>query len=172
MSQEICWMSAVEVAEAVRTKRLSPVEVVDALLAQVDRVNPELNAIITRTDELARAQARAAEEQVMRGEELGPLHGVPILIKDLEETKGIRTTFGSKLYESCSVARWLSLSRVSWETSLPLLACLIRSFVSSDCTRGLFSRCFLTPAAILLFVSSAIGPLGVPFRLWSFWPIN
>ncbi len=100
MSHEICWMSAIELTEAVRTKRLSPVEIVDALLARVDRTNPGLNAIITRTDELAREQARTAEEQVMRGEELGPLHGVPILIKDLEETKGIRTTFGSKLYES------------------------------------------------------------------------
>ena len=93
-------MSAIELAEAVRTKRLSPVEIVDALLAQVERTNPELNAIITRTDELAREQARVAEQRVMRGEELGPLHGVPILIKDLEETQGIRTTFGSKLYES------------------------------------------------------------------------
>ncbi len=100
MSQEICWMSAIEIAEAVRTKSLSPVEVVDALLAQVERLNPELNAIITRSDELAREQARAAEQSVMRGEELGLLHGVPIPVKDLEETKGIRTTFGSKLYES------------------------------------------------------------------------
>ena len=100
MPQGICWMSATEIADAVRRKRLSPVEVVDAVLAQVDHVNPELNAIITLTDELAREQARAAEQRVMRGEELGPLHGVPIAIKDLEETQGIRTTFGSKLYEN------------------------------------------------------------------------
>lgn len=99
MSHEICWMSAIEIAEAVRSKQLSPLEVVDAVLAQIDRSNPKVNAIVTRTDELARAQARAAEQSVVRGEELGPLHGVPISVKDLEETKGIRTTFGSKLYE-------------------------------------------------------------------------
>ena len=70
------------------------------MLAQVERVNPQLNAIIMRTDELARQQARQAEEVVMRGDELPPLLGVPITIKDLHLTAGIRTTLGSKLFEN------------------------------------------------------------------------
>jgi aspartyl-tRNA(Asn)/glutamyl-tRNA(Gln) amidotransferase subunit A len=93
-------MSAVEIAEAVRTKRLSPVELIEAVLAQVERVNPKVNAIVTLTADQAREQARGAEAAVVRGDALGPLHGVPVTIKDLEVTRGIRTTFGSKLYEN------------------------------------------------------------------------
>jgi aspartyl-tRNA(Asn)/glutamyl-tRNA(Gln) amidotransferase subunit A len=91
-------MSAVEIADAVRSKRNSPVEILESVLAQVDRVNPSVNAIVTLADD-ALGEARAAEGAVSRGEELGPLHGVPMTIKDLEVTRGIRTTFGSKLYE-------------------------------------------------------------------------
>ncbi|MFQ5514295.1 MAG: amidase [Myxococcota bacterium] len=100
MSDEIIWMSAIELGDAIRKRTLSPVEAVEAILARIDEVNPRVNAIVTRTDELAREQAQAAEQAVMRGEPLGPLHGVPLTIKDLEETAGIRTTFGSRLYES------------------------------------------------------------------------
>ncbi len=99
-AQEICWMPATELAERIRTKELSPVEVLEAVLEQVDRVNEPVNAIVTRTDTLAREAARKAEQAVMRGDELGPLHGVPFSVKDLEETAGVRTTFGSKLYEN------------------------------------------------------------------------
>ncbi len=97
---EICFMSMVEMAEAIKTKRLSPVEIMDAILSRIERLNPEVKAYCTLIDESARKQAIEAETMVMRGEELGPLHGVPISIKDLIFTRGIRTTGGSKIYEN------------------------------------------------------------------------
>ncbi|MFQ5896947.1 MAG: amidase [Candidatus Methylomirabilia bacterium] len=99
-NDELCWMSAVELAGAIRRKRVSPVEVVSAVLARIERLNPTLNAYCTVTAEAARRAARAAERALMRkGARLGPLHGVPFSIKDLLITKGVRTTWGSRLYD-------------------------------------------------------------------------
>ncbi len=86
-------------AAAIRAKRLSPVQVVDAVLARMERLNPSLNAYCTATGDAARSAAEAAEAAVMAGKPLGPLHGVPVSIKDLVTTKGIRTTWGSKIHE-------------------------------------------------------------------------
>ena len=98
-SAELCWMTAVELAAAIRRKKVSPVEVVDAVLARIEKLNRTLNAYCTTTADLARREAKAAERALMRkGERLGPLHGVPFSIKDLLITKGVRTTWGSKLY--------------------------------------------------------------------------
>ncbi len=97
---EICYMPAVDMAQAIRTKKLSPVEVISAVLSRIERLNPKINAYCTLLDESARKQAREAEEKVMKGDELGPLHGVPISIKDLTYTKGVRTTSGSRMYEN------------------------------------------------------------------------
>jgi aspartyl-tRNA(Asn)/glutamyl-tRNA(Gln) amidotransferase subunit A len=99
MSRELVWWTAVELADAIRSKRVSSVEALDAVLAQVERVNPRTNAIVTLAAGAAREQALAADRAVARGDTLGALHGVPITVKDLEETAGIRTTFGSKLFE-------------------------------------------------------------------------
>ena len=96
---ELCYMTATEMAAAIRAKKLSPVEVVDAVLSRIDRLNPTLNAYCTVTHEEARAAAKAAEAAVMRGEASGILHGVPVSIKDLVMTKGVRTTWGSKIFE-------------------------------------------------------------------------
>jgi aspartyl-tRNA(Asn)/glutamyl-tRNA(Gln) amidotransferase subunit A len=96
---ELCYLPATELAAAIRAKRVSPVEAVDAVLARIERLNPTLNAYCTVAAAAARAAAKAAEAAVMRGEALGPLHGVPVSIKDLVATKGIRTTYGSQLYE-------------------------------------------------------------------------
>ena len=96
---EACYLPAVEMAAAIRSKKISPVEVVDAVLARLDRLNPTLNAFCTVTADAARASAREAEAAVMRGGTLGMLHGIPVSIKDLVMTKGIRTTWGSRLYE-------------------------------------------------------------------------
>jgi len=93
-------MSALELTDAISRGELSPVDVLDAVMEQVKRYNPELNAIVTLTEESARESAKKAEKMVKKGEKLGPLHGVPITIKDLIFTKGVRTTFGSKLYEN------------------------------------------------------------------------
>lgn len=87
--------SALELAHLVKTKAVSPVEVAREFLAACDRRNPELNALVWRRDAELLEEAKAAEAQVMRGEYLGPFHGVPIPIKDLSETLGQPTTHGS-----------------------------------------------------------------------------
>ncbi|WP_406763041.1 amidase family protein, partial [Candidatus Clostridium helianthi] len=76
-SDTLCTMPATELAAAVRSKQVSPVEVTDAVLARINRLNPGLNAFVTLIEDDARRQARQAEQAVMRGQELGALHGVP-----------------------------------------------------------------------------------------------
>jgi aspartyl-tRNA(Asn)/glutamyl-tRNA(Gln) amidotransferase subunit A len=89
----------VEVGEALRTKKLSPVELTRHCLARIAQCNPSLNAFITVTPELALQQARQAEEEIMRGGWRGPLHGIPLGLKDLIDTAGIATTAASELYK-------------------------------------------------------------------------
>ncbi len=96
---EICYLSVIEMAEAVKAKKLSPVEIMDAVLERIERLNPELNAYCTLVADSARKQAKEAEAKVMKGEIAGPLHGIPVSIKDLLFTKGIRTTGGSRIYQ-------------------------------------------------------------------------
>src|SRR5262245_30614365 len=96
---ELCYMPALELGVAIRSKKVSPVEVVEAVLARIERLNPQLNAYCTITAAAARAAAKEAEAAVMRGDALGMFHGIPVSIKDLVATKGVRTTHGSKLYE-------------------------------------------------------------------------
>jgi aspartyl-tRNA(Asn)/glutamyl-tRNA(Gln) amidotransferase subunit A len=94
----ITWMSASDLAAAIAKRKVSPVEVVDALLARIDTLK-QLNAYVTLDADRARRAATAAERAVMRrGARLGPLHGVPFSVKDLIITKGVRTTFGTPLY--------------------------------------------------------------------------
>lgn len=90
--------SACLLRQALLTRKISAVEVLDAHLETIERRNPELNAIVTLTPDLARAQAEAADRAMARGESLGLLHGLPVAHKDLQETQGIRTTFGSPIY--------------------------------------------------------------------------
>lgn len=96
---ELAFTPATELRELIRTRQVSPVELVDGVLARSDRLNPVINAYCTVVPEAARAAARDAEAAVVRGDELGPLHGVPVSIKDLTPTAGIRTTYGSRLFE-------------------------------------------------------------------------
>ena len=84
---DLPWRSALELADLIRTKAASPVELVEALLARIERLNPRLNAFCTVMAEEARDAAAAAEAAVMTGEALGPLHGVPVSIKDLVFTR-------------------------------------------------------------------------------------
>src|ERR1700687_15655 len=96
---EICFMRATDLAAMIRDKRLSAREVMEAHLRQIERVNPKVNAIVTLVNEdQLMAQARAADEIIAKGKSLGPLHGLPVGLKDLTETMGIRTTYGSPLY--------------------------------------------------------------------------
>jgi aspartyl-tRNA(Asn)/glutamyl-tRNA(Gln) amidotransferase subunit A len=94
---EICRMDAVTLAGHIRAKRLSPVEVIDAVLARMDTLEPTLHAFCTPTPELARETAQRLEADIMAGRPVGSLAGVPVGIKDLVLTKGIRTTSGSIL---------------------------------------------------------------------------
>jgi amidase len=94
---ELTFCSAVSMAEQIRQKKLSPVELVEAHLARIEKLNPKLNAFVQVDAEGARRQARAAEESVASGENLGPLHGVPISIKSSMEVKGMRCEAGSML---------------------------------------------------------------------------
>src|SRR3984885_411539 len=91
--------SAVELAAMRGWGAVSPVEVLDAHLAAIARINPKLNAIVPLAADSARAAARRAEAAIMAGEPLGPLHGLPLGIKDVTHTAGIRTTFGSPLFK-------------------------------------------------------------------------
>ena len=94
---EMCFLSAVELRDALRARELSPVDVVDAVLDRIDRVNPAINAFVTLLPEQAREQAQRAERELDRRppSELGALHGIPVVVKDLTPTAGVRTTYGS-----------------------------------------------------------------------------
>src|SRR5215468_6927186 len=94
----VCFMSAIEMARLIRVKKLSARETLAAHLKQIERVNPKVNAIVTLVAEMATDAAAKADEMQARKEKLGPLHGLPVAHKDLVETRGIRTTFGSPLY--------------------------------------------------------------------------
>ena len=98
-TDELCWTPGTELARMVRAKDVSPVDIVEAFLARIERINPRINAYCTVTADQARAAAREAEAAAGRGERLGPLHGVPFSLKDLTPTKGIRTTMGSKIFK-------------------------------------------------------------------------
>ena len=96
----LAYTPATTLARLIREKKVSPVEVVENSLARIEEVNGALNAFCFTYPEEALAQAHEAERAVMAKEPLGPLHGVPIAIKDLTPTRGKRTTLGSKIYEN------------------------------------------------------------------------
>jgi aspartyl-tRNA(Asn)/glutamyl-tRNA(Gln) amidotransferase subunit A len=89
----------VETSDLLRKGKLSPVELTKNCLAQIEELNPTLNAFITVTAELALTQARAAEAEILRGRWRGPLHGIPLAVKDLIDTAGIRTTAASAVFK-------------------------------------------------------------------------
>ncbi len=96
---EICSLTATEMARRVRTREVSAVEVMEAHLARIDRLNKEVNAIVTLLPERAMDGARTADDILARGLPIGPLHGLPLAHKDLVSTKGVRTTYGSLVYK-------------------------------------------------------------------------
>lgn len=97
MSDErLCWLPATTLAGMYRRKEASPAEVVDAVLDRLERVNPGINAFVTVLADQARQAARRAQEQLTQGtDDLPPLHGIPVTVKDLTNTAGVRTTYGS-----------------------------------------------------------------------------
>ena len=94
---DLVWQSIGDLARAIASKKVSPVEVAQAHLDRIAALDPKLKAFITVTAESALAEAKAAETAVMSGEPLGPLHGVPLALKDLYCTRGVRTTGGSRI---------------------------------------------------------------------------
>ncbi|MET4417962.1 amidase [Bradyrhizobium sp. 956_D2_N1_5] len=99
MNGDPCLLSATELRGLISTKKISPVEVTRAVLARAEALQPELNCFITLCGDEAMAQARAAERKAMAGEPLGLLHGLPVTVKDIVNTKGVRTTFGAVPYK-------------------------------------------------------------------------
>jgi aspartyl-tRNA(Asn)/glutamyl-tRNA(Gln) amidotransferase subunit A len=95
---DLTWTPAWQLRELIVQKEISPVVVIEHFLNRIEQLDPKLHAYITVDAEGARAAARAAEAAIGRGEQVGPLHGVPISIKDLVMTKGLRTTWGSEVY--------------------------------------------------------------------------
>ena len=106
----ICYMSAGDLGRLLRDKELSPVEVIEAHLSRIQATEPLLNSFITLLPDQARAAARQAERDIQAGRYKGPLHGIPVGLKDLFNTGGVRTTSGSKIFdtfvpeEDCTVA--------------------------------------------------------------------
>jgi Asp-tRNA(Asn)/Glu-tRNA(Gln) amidotransferase A subunit family amidase len=96
---DACDLTAVDARRLIGTKELSPVELLESCIARIEAVNPALNAFVATCFERAREEAEAAEDEVMAGDVLGPLHGLPLGVKDLNATEGLRTTYGSLIYK-------------------------------------------------------------------------
>jgi aspartyl-tRNA(Asn)/glutamyl-tRNA(Gln) amidotransferase subunit A len=107
---EICYMGAGDLSKLVQSKEISPVEIIEAHLTRIDATEPVLNSFITLLADQARKSARQAEKDIQAGRYKGPLHGIPVALKDLYNTGGVRTTSGSKIFdtfiptEDCTVA--------------------------------------------------------------------
>src|SRR5450631_1919217 len=99
---DIVMLDAIALAGAIRSRRVSCVEVMTAYLDHIDQLNPKVNAIVALQDrEALLVQASGRDDQYSRGESLGPLHGFPHAVKDLQAVKGIRTTQGSPILKDC-----------------------------------------------------------------------
>ncbi len=109
-ANELHYLSAWELSGLIRSREISPVDVVEACLARIEATEPTLNSFITLLPEQARAAAQRAEAEIGRGSYRGPLHGIPVGLKDLFNTAGVRTTSGTRIYdthvpdEDCTVA--------------------------------------------------------------------
>ncbi len=98
--EEICFMSALDMFEAIRRQELTSIEITETIIERIEKINPITNAYCTTTFDLARKMAKEADDKVKKGENLGLLNGIPTSIKDLNPVKGIRTTYGSKIFEN------------------------------------------------------------------------
>lgn len=98
-SREICFMTAKEIVKQIKDRQLSVKEVMTAHLDQIDKINPKVNAIVTLVPDIAIKSAEMADKMLSRNESIGPLFGLPIAHKDLVETRGIRTTYGSPIFK-------------------------------------------------------------------------
>ncbi len=93
-------LTAVEMRSQIERKELSPIELLEGCLARIEALNPAINAIAATAFARARKEAAAAEKAVMAGDDLGPLHGLPFGVKDLQATAGVLTTYGSPIHRN------------------------------------------------------------------------
>ena len=98
--EDICYMSACHLAEKIKSQEISSHEITEIIIERIEKINPIINAFCLTTFDLARDMAKGADEVIKKGDKIGLLNGIPISIKDIIYTKGIRTTFGSKIYEN------------------------------------------------------------------------
>ena len=119
--KKLCDLEAVEARRLIGIKEISPVELLESCIERTESVNDAVNAIVTTNYKNARIEAKVAEKAVLDGDELGLIHGLPVGIKDLESTKGIRTTMGSLIYEKhVPDADQLSVSNIRSEGGIIL----------------------------------------------------
>ena len=97
-SKDLCWLSISEASQLLRERKVSPVELTQLCLQRIERLNPKLNAFITVTAESALDEAHKAETEIQKGRWRGPLHGIPVALKDLFDTAGLRTTAASAVF--------------------------------------------------------------------------
>ena len=105
MKEEIFFISATELSEKIKTQELASSEITEMLIERIEKLNPIINAYCTPSFDLAREAAKNADKLIKSGDKVGQLNGIPVSIKDLTETKGIRTTFGSKIFENYTPIR-------------------------------------------------------------------
>ena len=98
--KDLYFKSASEIIEGIKSQEISSEELTERIIERIEKINPIINAYCTPTFDLAREMAKEADNAVKKGNNLGLLHGVPISIKDLTEVKGIRTTYGCKIFEN------------------------------------------------------------------------
>ena len=97
MSADLHYLTIAQSSDLIRQRKLSPVELTQALLKRTHELDPQLNAYITLTEELALTNAKQAEAEIAKGNYCGPLHGIPFALKDIYDTRGILTSGGSRV---------------------------------------------------------------------------
>jgi aspartyl-tRNA(Asn)/glutamyl-tRNA(Gln) amidotransferase subunit A len=134
-SEDLCYLSIAEQASLMRARTVSPVEVTEAHLARIERLNPALNAFVTVMADAARAAARAAEAELAAGRWRGPLHGVPIGLKDIFDTARVRTTHGSSFFRDNVPAEDAeSVRRLKAAGAVPIGKCNTHEFAAGSTT--------------------------------------
>ncbi|WP_454690323.1 amidase [Achromobacter aloeverae] len=170
---DLSYLSTVELAGLIEGKRLSPVELTRAVLDRAERLQPSLNCFITLCGEAALDAARAAEQEIMAGRYLGPLHGIPYAVKDLVDTAGVRTTYGTVAYkdhvptqDAVAVARLRQAGAILvGKTTTPEFGsqCITRSPLFGD-TRNAWSAAHSSGGSsggAAVAVAAGIGSIGI-----------
>ena len=136
-SDDLCFLSIAELGSLMQARTVSPVEVTEAHLARIERLNPTLNAFVTVTVSEAREAARRAETELKAGRWRGPLHGVPIGIKDIFDTAGVRTTQGSSFYRETGPTQDADAGRRLKEAgAIPIGKCNTHEFAAGSTTNN------------------------------------